>query len=154
MGSAWSNVMNDPVQSQHYMGKVLKYLGPDNIVWGTDCILGGSPQSQIEAFKVFQISTQYQEMYGYPALTHDMKAKIFGLNAARIYHVDPAAARCKANASTFASMKRDLDDGIGGPRMAAQSPPRVRPGAEVFGPPPDHAGTRAAGGHRATGGAR
>ena len=32
MGSAWSNVMNDAVAAQHYVGKLLKYLGPDNVV--------------------------------------------------------------------------------------------------------------------------
>jgi predicted TIM-barrel fold metal-dependent hydrolase len=122
MGSAWSNVMNDTVQSQHYIGKLLKYLGPDNIVWGTDCILGGSPQSQIDAFRAFQISPQYQEMYGYPALTVDIKRKIFGLNAAKLYHIDPAAARCKVNASAFAMMKRELDETIGPRRWAAKGP--------------------------------
>ena len=35
--------MNDPNPSQHYIGKLLKYLGPDNIVWGTDCILTRQP---------------------------------------------------------------------------------------------------------------
>lgn len=122
MGSAWSNVMRDTVQSQHYIGKLLKYLGPDNIVWGTDCILSGSPQSQIDAFRAFQITPQYQEMYGYPALTPAIKAKIFGLNAAKLYHVDPTAARCKANGSTFAMMKRELDETIG-PRRWAVKPP-------------------------------
>ena len=43
--------------------------GPDNIVWGTDCILYGSPQPQIEAFRMFTITPQFQQMYGYPALT-------------------------------------------------------------------------------------
>ncbi len=101
MGSAWSQVMSDPNQAQHYIGKLLKYLGADNIVWGTDCILSGSPQMQIEAFKAFSITEQYQEMYGYPAITDDMKRKIFGLNAAKIYHVDPTSARCKVDASSF-----------------------------------------------------
>ena len=36
-----------------------------------------------------------REQYGYPALTDDVKAKIFGLNAAKLYGVDPNAARCR-----------------------------------------------------------
>ena len=31
--------------------------GEDRIIWGTDSIWGGSPQSQIERFRRFQIST-------------------------------------------------------------------------------------------------
>ncbi len=122
MGSAWSQVMKDTNQAQHYIGKLLKYLGPDNIVWGTDCILSGSPQAQIEAFKAFTITPQYQDMYGYPAITDDMKRKIFGLNAAKIYHIDPTATRCKVEASSFAMLKRELDGEIG-PRRWTVKPP-------------------------------
>ncbi|MGH7271772.1 MAG: amidohydrolase family protein, partial [Polyangiaceae bacterium] len=122
MGSAWSNVMKDTVASQHYIGKLLKYLGPNNIVWGTDCILSPNPQSQIDAFRAFTITPQFQEMYGYPALTPAIKAQIFGLNAARIYHVDPTAARCKVQNSSFAMLKRQLDEGIGARRWAVKPP--------------------------------
>jgi predicted TIM-barrel fold metal-dependent hydrolase len=122
MGSAWSQVMNDTNQAQHYIGKLLKYIGEDNICWGTDCVLSGSPQSQIAAFRAFSITTQYQEMYGYPALTDAIKAKIFGLNAAKLYHIDTTAARCKADGSTFSMMKRELDGEIGPNRFAVKSP--------------------------------
>ena len=122
MGSAWSNVMTDTNQAQHYVGKILKYLGPNNMVWGTDCILGGSPQSQIEAFRSFQITPQYQQMYGYPALTQQIKANIFGLTAAKLYRVDPTAARCKVDNSSFAMIKRQLDGEIGPRRWAAKTP--------------------------------
>jgi predicted TIM-barrel fold metal-dependent hydrolase len=132
MGSAWSNVMNDVTQSQHYIGKLLKYLGPDNMVWGTDCILGGSPQAQIEAFRMFSITPQFQQMYGYPALTADMKKKIFGLNAAKIYRVDPTAARCRVTNSSFAMMKRELDEEIGPRRWAVKSPLGPRTPEEFF----------------------
>jgi hypothetical protein len=46
------------------------------------------------AFRAFQISPQLQERYGYPALTPALKAKILGLNAARLFGVDPVAVRC------------------------------------------------------------
>jgi predicted TIM-barrel fold metal-dependent hydrolase len=128
MGSAWSQVMNDPNQAQHYIGKLLKYLGPDNIVWGTDCILSGSPQNQIMQFRAFTITQQYQDMYGYPAITDEIKRKIFGLNAAKIYRVDPEAHRCRVDRSSFAMLKRDLDEGVGGGRWGAKTPlgPRTR----------------------------
>jgi hypothetical protein len=122
MGSAWSQVMTDTVASQHYIGKLLKYLGPNNVVWGTDCILSGSPQPQIELFKNFSITPEYQQKYGYPALTDDIKRKIFGLNAAAIYHVDPAATRCKVDQSSFAMNKRELDEELGPRRWTQKTP--------------------------------
>jgi hypothetical protein len=132
MGSAWSQVMTKTVDSQHYVGKLLKYLGPDNIVWGTDCILSGSPQSQIEAFRMFSITPAFQQMYGYPAITPEIKAKIFGLNAARIYRVDPTAARCKVNDNTFAGIKRELDEEIGPRRWTVKTPLGPRNLEEFF----------------------
>jgi len=132
MGSAWSNVMGDPVQAQHYIGKLLKYLGPDNIVWGTDCILLGSPQPQIETFKNFTITAEYQDKYGYPELTVDMKRKIFGLNAAKIYHVDAAAKRCVLTQDQFAMNARELDETIGPRRWAVQGPLGPRTPEEYF----------------------
>jgi uncharacterized protein len=69
---------------------LLKYLGEDRILWGTDAIWYGSPQDQIQAFRAFEISPEFQERFGYPALTAAIKRKIFGLNAARVYGIDPA----------------------------------------------------------------
>jgi predicted TIM-barrel fold metal-dependent hydrolase len=93
LGSTWANVMTEPEQAAHVIGKLLLALGPDRILWGTDCVYNGIPQSQITAFRMFQIPEPMREMYGYPELTTEIKAKIFGLNAARIYGVDPAAMR-------------------------------------------------------------
>jgi hypothetical protein len=128
LGSAWSNVMNNAVAAQHFIGKLLKYLGPDQVVWGTDCILYGSPQPQIESFRMFQITDQYQQMFGYPALTPEIKTKIFGLNAARIFCVDPEARRCAATSSTFAQVRRQWDSDFGKRRWAFQQPlgPKTR----------------------------
>jgi hypothetical protein len=122
LGSAWSNVMNDAVAAQHFIGKLLKYVGPDHVVWGTDCILYGSPQPQIDAFKMFQITPQFQQMYGYPELTPEIKAKIFGLNSAKIFCIDPEARRCAATESTFAQVKRRWDAEFGKRRWVFQKP--------------------------------
>ncbi|MFI5307564.1 MAG: amidohydrolase family protein [Polyangiales bacterium] len=122
LGSAWSNVMNDASAAQHFIGKLLKYVGPDHVVWGTDCILYGSPQPQIDAFRMFQITPEFQQMYGYPALTPEIKAKIFGLTAAKIFCVDPEAKRCAAAASTFAQVRQQWDSEFGERRWAFQRP--------------------------------
>ena len=48
-------------------------------MWGTDSIWYGSPQPQIMAMRAFQITPEYQERYGYPALTDDMKGPSSGV---------------------------------------------------------------------------
>lgn len=95
LGSTWRFVMSKPTEAAHVLGKLLVHFGPDNIVWGTDSIWYGSPQDQIESFRAFQISDELQERHGYPALTDEIKRKIFGLNAAELHGLDTAAGACR-----------------------------------------------------------
>jgi predicted TIM-barrel fold metal-dependent hydrolase len=97
LGTTWWNVMRDPTQAAHVLGKLLARFGPERVCWGTDSIWYGSPQDQIQAFRTFAISEQFQEQYGYPALTDDTKRKVFGLNAAQLYGVEPETAACRAD---------------------------------------------------------
>jgi uncharacterized protein len=83
----------DPVMAMHGMGKNIKYYGADHVIWGTDCLWWGSPQWVIDAFKRFQISDELCEKFGYKKISKEDKAKIFGLNAARLYKVDVKAKR-------------------------------------------------------------
>jgi uncharacterized protein len=94
LGTTWRSLMGDPPQAAHLLGKLLVHVGEDNIVWGTDSIWYGSPQDQIQAFRAFEITEEFQERFGYPALTPERKAKILGLNAARLYGVTPSAVAC------------------------------------------------------------
>jgi predicted TIM-barrel fold metal-dependent hydrolase len=95
LGSTWRNIMSDRTQAAHLLGKLIKHVGEDNVLWGTDCIWTGSPQPQIAAFRAFNIEPQFAQEYGYAPLTAEVKRKIFGLNAARLYGVDPVVQRCK-----------------------------------------------------------
>jgi hypothetical protein len=94
LGSTWFNVMREPETAAHVLGKVLTAVGPGNVLWGTDSIWYGSPQPQIEAFRTFEITPEYQERFGYPALTPELKQQILGLNAARLYNVPARGTRC------------------------------------------------------------
>jgi len=107
LGSTWRFVMRDPDQAAHLMGKLLKTFGEDNILWGTDSIWYGSPQDQIQAFRAFQISPEFQDKYGYPALTPAIKRKIFGLNAARVYGLKPDEMRKKLAKDRVQKSKAD-----------------------------------------------
>jgi len=91
LGSTWFHLMRRPREAAHLLGKLLNAVGEDNVLWGTDSIFYGSPQSQIDAFRAFEIPPEMQEQYGYPALTPRIKAKILGYNAARLYGVDPVS---------------------------------------------------------------
>ena len=128
MGSAWYLHMNNPVAAQHYVGKALKYFGEDHLVWGSECVWFGSPQAQIDAFKAFEISQEFQDKYGYPALTKELKAKIFGLSAAKLYNIDPKATRYAVDTSKIAMLRRELDGELGGRRWMFQplNGPRTR----------------------------
>ncbi len=94
LGTTWFNLMRNPTEAAHVIGKLLAHLGEDNIMWGTDSIWYGAPQQQIIAFRTFEISPEFQERYGYPPLTPAIKRKILGGNASRVYGVDPATVRC------------------------------------------------------------
>lgn len=93
LGSTWRFLMRDPTAAAHALGKLLKHLGPENVLWGTDSIWYGSPQDQIQAFRTFQISPELREEHGYPEITPEIRAKIFGLSALRIYPVGEALLR-------------------------------------------------------------
>lgn len=122
VGSAINQVQSDPVASAHFFGKLLKYVGTDNVLWGTDCIIYGSPQPFIEWFRALMIPQSMQDQYGYPPLDSAQKAKIFGLNAAKIYGIDVNATRCKLDQCPIASVKRRLDDELGPRRWMFREP--------------------------------
>jgi predicted TIM-barrel fold metal-dependent hydrolase len=105
LGSTWRAVMTDPTEAAHALGKLLKHVGEDRIVWGTDSIWYGSPQDQIDAFRAFSIPESLQDRHGYPALTDAVKRKILGLNAAAVYGIDPDAVRCAIAEDDIAKRK-------------------------------------------------
>ena len=93
LGSTWRFLMRDPDSAAHGLGKLLKACGESNVLWGTDSIWYGSPQDQIQAFRTFQISSPLRDRFGYAEITPSVRAKIFGLNAAKVYGLSPAEIR-------------------------------------------------------------
>jgi predicted TIM-barrel fold metal-dependent hydrolase len=90
LGTTWaSSVVTFPTVAAHLMGQLMKFMGPDRIVFGSDSVWYGSPQWQIDAMWRFQIPEGLQKKYGYPALTEDAKRKILGLNSAKLYGINP-----------------------------------------------------------------
>ena len=109
LGGAFSQLMGNPTVAGQWLGKLVQYVGDQNVVWGTDSILSGnSPQGQINAFMALQ----------HPMLTADVKSNILGRNLARLYCVDPDEARCQVDQSLLAREKRVLDEEFGKYRWA------------------------------------
>lgn len=70
--------------------KLIKGLGSDHVLWGTDSIWFGSPQWQIEAFRRIEIPTDLQDKYDFEPLgpaNGSLKSAIFGINAAGQYGI-------------------------------------------------------------------
>lgn len=122
MGSVWNLLMNDPMLSQHYIGKMLKYVGTERLVWGTESIWLGAPQAQIAAFKMFKMSDEIRDKYGYPDFTDQVKRQVFGLTSARLYGIDPGACYTTFKTDAIARYRKEADEEHGQGRYAAIRP--------------------------------
>jgi hypothetical protein len=88
IGTTWaSSIVTFPTVAAHIMGQLMKFMGEDRIVFGSDSVWYGSPQWQIEALWRFQIPEELREKYGYPELTERAKRKILGLTSAKLYDI-------------------------------------------------------------------
>jgi hypothetical protein len=94
LGSTFGmTVITSPLLCGHILGMLVQHLGADHVLWGTDSIWWGSPRWQIEALRRFTMPETLMTRFGYGPLGPDVKASILGLNAARLFGVDPAAHR-------------------------------------------------------------
>jgi uncharacterized protein len=106
LGSTWRFLsMRDPTSAAHALGKLFKYIGEDNVLWGTDSIWYGSPQDQIQAFRAFQIAEDLREKFGYPTMTPELRAKVFGLNATKPYRLSADELRRHTEGDSVAQTK-------------------------------------------------
>ncbi|TMQ35682.1 MAG: hypothetical protein E6K70_00830, partial [Planctomycetota bacterium] len=97
----------NPVLCMHMLGQMLQVAGADHILWGTDSIWGGSPQSQIERLRRLKIKPELMDKYKYPELTDEIKNQILGLNAAKLYGIDPKAKRQAIKTDKLTLLKQE-----------------------------------------------
>lgn len=84
----------------------------DRVLWGTDSIWYGRPQWQIEAFRRFYMPDHLIEKHEYRQLTREVKASIFGLNAAALFGVDVKARRNEVPNDAFGRIRMSyLEEG-------------------------------------------
>ena len=97
------------------MGMLVKGLGSDHVVWGTDAVWTGAPQWQIEGLRRLEIPEDMQKKYGFAPLgaaNGPIKSGIFAGNTARLYNFEQHAER--AAPDHFAELKADyLKNGPG-----------------------------------------
>jgi hypothetical protein len=104
IGTTWaSSVVTFPTIAAHILGQLLRFVGEDRIVFGSDSVWYGSPQWQIEALWRFQIPEAMRNRWGYPELTERAKRKILGLNSARLYGVGAT------NAGAYKPVPKDYE---------------------------------------------
>ena len=84
---AW-NVIAQPVLAAAMMGTLVRGLGHEHIIWGTDSIWTGSPQWQIEGLRRLEIPEDMQKKHGFALLgpaDGSIKSAILGENGVRLF---------------------------------------------------------------------
>ena len=112
---AWTAVAQ-PRLAAALMGILVKGLGSDHIVWGTDAVWTGAPQWQIEGLRRLEIPEDMQKKYGFKALDPTdgpLKTAIFGGNSARLYGLEKQHAEV-VNHDRFAAIKANYLANDGG----------------------------------------
>ena len=111
---AWTTVA-EPRLAAALMGTLVKGLGADHVLWGTDAVWTGAPQWQIEGLRRLEIPEDMQQKYGFQALgpaDGPTKTAVFGGNTARLYNFDKHAGIARTD--HFAELKVDyLNNGPG-----------------------------------------
>lgn len=112
-------VITQPLLCAFMLGMMIDAFGEDHVLWGTDSIWWGSPQWQIEAFRRLQMPEDLIKRFGFKPLTDEVKAKIFGLNSARVYGVD-VKAKMNAIPSDYVTKLKEKYRAEGGRRSNTQ----------------------------------
>jgi predicted TIM-barrel fold metal-dependent hydrolase len=96
-----------PQTCLHMLGQMIQVAGADHILWGTDSIWGGSPQSQIVRLRKMKMPEALLKKFKYPELTDRVKDQILGLNAAKLFGIDPKARRQAIKADRLSRLREE-----------------------------------------------
>jgi hypothetical protein len=66
LGTVWWNVMSDANQAAHLLGKLITFVGPRRVIFGTDCIWYGNPQNQVVLLRALQFTDEAKALYNLP----------------------------------------------------------------------------------------
>ena len=103
-----STLVAEPRLAAFIVGTLVKGLGADRVVWGTDALWTGSPQWQIEGLRRMEIPADMQKKYGFSPLgaaDGPVKTAIFSGNSVRLYNYPPVTSWQKMD--RFSALKED-----------------------------------------------
>src|SRR4051794_8781868 len=134
LGSVWRDCVSQGADScTHLLGKLIKYVGPKRIAWGTDSLWYGSPQSEIVAMRRLQMTDAGKQLYNLPhGIDGDrndpsrnavaegrpqdsIRNGILGRNAADAYGIDADAQRNAIHCDQVNEIHKEYIDGLGDP---------------------------------------
>jgi predicted TIM-barrel fold metal-dependent hydrolase len=104
---AWTSVA-EPRLAAALMGTLIKGLGVDRVVWGTDAVWTGAPQWQIEGLRRLEIPEDMQKKHGFKPLgpaDGTVKTAVFSGNSARLYGLEQHAELIRQD--RFAALKAE-----------------------------------------------
>ena len=114
LGTCFANTcVTHPRLAAALLGTLIKGMGAERVIWGTDCVWWGSPQWQIEALRRLEIPAEMQAKHGFAPLgaaDGTLKSAIFGGNAARLYHLEPSAIAGALPRDRFDAMRAQYRD--------------------------------------------
>ncbi len=104
---AWTAVA-EPRLAAALMGMLVKGLGVDRVLWGSDALWTGAPQWQIEGLRRLEIPEDMQKKYGFAPLgaaDGPVKTAILSGNSAGLYGLQKQADLTRHD--RFAALKAD-----------------------------------------------
>jgi predicted TIM-barrel fold metal-dependent hydrolase len=111
IGTAFANsAVANPRFAAAFVGTLVRGLGADHVLWGSDSVWYGSPQWQIEAMRRLEIPDEMQKKHGFAPLgaaNGVVKSAIFGGNAARLYNINQRAALGTITNDKIAAIKSE-----------------------------------------------
>ena len=118
LGTAFANAaVTNPRLAAGLLGTLIKEMGVDHVLWGTDSVWYGSPQWQIEALRRLEIPEDLQKKYGFARLgpaDGPVKSAILGENGAKLYGLGKTADYHAIELDVIEEMKAEYKaSGIG-----------------------------------------
>ncbi|MDH5223217.1 MAG: amidohydrolase [Actinomycetota bacterium] len=102
MGTSWWFVMRYPDQAAHFLGKLLRYVGEDNVLWGTDRPVLRIPAAHDPGDEVVPDLARVPGALRLPDAHEGAQGEDPRLNGAALYGVEPNAQTCEFS-------RRDLE---------------------------------------------
>ncbi len=114
LGTAFANtVVTNPRLAAGLLGTLIKEMGADHVIWGTDSVWYGSPQWQIEALRRLEIPEDLQKKHGFAPLgpaDGSVKNAIFWDNGAKFYGLKKRADYGPLRRDTIDKMKDEYKE--------------------------------------------